>query len=330
MEKKLTFSLLEKAKQLPETPGVYLMKNKDDQVIYVGKAKALNKRVTSYFRLSKNHSKKVVHLVKEIADFSVIHVPSEFSALLLECQLIHEIRPCYNQLMNHYEGYGYFLLENQQLKIVDEFLDQKECFGPFYKKEKMKTFLDVANSLYRFTGPLQYANGIIYPYTKDMSPKEKEQEYQERLVEFTEALRGKNSKILDRLMDKVSFFAEKNDFSQANIWWEKQKIAAYFLRRNHQLLQANQNNLFLGRLLLPSGEKQFILYGKGEVLGEVCYKNNVSNDQALKHLLKKVPKKKWTALKAKPGLTKSDGDLFPIFFNYLNRNGEITRYDFPK
>lgn len=100
--------LKEKVKNLPETPGIYRMKNTNGEIIYIGKAKNLKQRVSSYFINNKQHSRKVQELVKGIADFDYQLVDTEFDALLLECQRIHQMRPRYNRMMNYYEGYGYF------------------------------------------------------------------------------------------------------------------------------------------------------------------------------------------------------------------------------
>ena len=86
-------------KNLPDKPGVYLMKNSLGEVIYVGKAKILKNRVKSYFQNSKNHSEKVRVMVKNIAEFEYIVTDSEMEALILECNLIKKYSPKYNILL---------------------------------------------------------------------------------------------------------------------------------------------------------------------------------------------------------------------------------------
>ena len=89
--------LLQKANKLPMLPGVYIMKDAEDNVIYVGKAKKLKNRVTSYFRGS--HLPKVEAMVEKVNDFSVIVVESEFESLVLENSLIKQYKPHYNILL---------------------------------------------------------------------------------------------------------------------------------------------------------------------------------------------------------------------------------------
>lgn len=83
-------------KNLPEKPGVYIMKNSLGEIIYVGKAKILKNRVRSYFQNSKNHSEKVKVMVKNISEFEYIVTDSEMEALILECNLIKKHSPRYN------------------------------------------------------------------------------------------------------------------------------------------------------------------------------------------------------------------------------------------
>jgi excinuclease ABC subunit C len=97
--------LKEKVKQLPECPGVYLMKDFSGSIIYVGKSKNLKSRVGQYFQSSKNHPPKVVKMVQGIRDFDYITTDTELEALLLECRLIKEIQPMYNSQMKNPKKY---------------------------------------------------------------------------------------------------------------------------------------------------------------------------------------------------------------------------------
>ena len=91
-------SLDEKLKTLPDNPGVYIMRDSDDNIIYIGKAVSLKNRVRQYFQSSRNHSQKVRTMVDTIAYFEYILTDSELEALILECNLIKKHRPKYNVL----------------------------------------------------------------------------------------------------------------------------------------------------------------------------------------------------------------------------------------
>ena len=96
--------LLEKAKGLPFSPGVYIMKNRQGQIIYIGKAKALQRRVSQYFMHVESHEPKVVKMIENVDHFDYNLTSSEFEALVLECSLIKQNRPKHNILMKDDKG----------------------------------------------------------------------------------------------------------------------------------------------------------------------------------------------------------------------------------
>jgi len=133
----MTFDeLKDKALSLPYAPGVYIMRNKDDKVIYVGKAKKLKNRVSQYFQDTASHSPKTKVMVSHIHHFDVIVAASEFEALVLECSLIKRYSPKYNILLKDGKGYPYLRLNMKEIypkielvsKIAD---DGAEYFGPY-------------------------------------------------------------------------------------------------------------------------------------------------------------------------------------------------------
>ncbi|MGM9590006.1 MAG: excinuclease ABC subunit UvrC [Faecousia sp.] len=133
----MTFpELKEKALTLPYAPGVYIMRDKTDKVIYVGKAKKLKNRVSQYFQDTASHSPKTRIMVSHIHHFDVIVAASEFEALVLECSLIKRYLPKYNILLKDDKGYPYLRLDMRDIypkitlvsKISD---DGAEYFGPY-------------------------------------------------------------------------------------------------------------------------------------------------------------------------------------------------------
>ena len=102
--------LRQKAHELPLVPGVYLMRDKNGQVIYVGKAKVLKNRVSQYFANLASHTAKTRRLVENIDDFETIYAKTEFDALLLENTLIKRYKPKYNILLKDDKGYPYVRL----------------------------------------------------------------------------------------------------------------------------------------------------------------------------------------------------------------------------
>ena len=145
----MTFDQLkEKALSLPYEPGVYIMRDKENTVIYVGKAKKLKNRVSQYFQDTATHTPKTRLMVSHIDHFDVIVAASEFEALVLECSLIKRHMPKYNILLKDDKGYPYIRLGKKELypKItlvskIDK--DGAEYFGPFGSRGTTQNVIDI-------------------------------------------------------------------------------------------------------------------------------------------------------------------------------------------
>lgn len=149
------FDLEEELKKLPASPGVYLMHNDRDEIIYVGKAISLKNRVRQYFQSSRNKTAKIEQMVSHIAWFEYILTDSELEALVLECNLIKEHRPRYNTMLKDDKTYPYI-----KATVGEEFprllfsRDMKKdgksrYFGPYTSAGAVKDTLDLIHKLYR-------------------------------------------------------------------------------------------------------------------------------------------------------------------------------------
>ena len=128
----------EKLKTLSKEPGVYLMKDKTGTVIYVGKARALNRRVRQYFGAAAQKQSKTAAMVSKVADFDYIITESEKAALILECNLIKEYQPYYNILLRDDKHYPYVRIDLNQgyprVEIVRRVVkDGAKYFGPYFR-----------------------------------------------------------------------------------------------------------------------------------------------------------------------------------------------------
>ena len=129
------FDIKEELKKLPKDPGVYLMKDKDDNIIYVGKAVNLKNRVSSYFRKT-NKTDRILKMVSQIDHFEYIVVSNEAEALILECNLIKKNRPKYNVLLKDDKTYPYIKIDVKSdypnVIITRRLLnDGAKYFGPY-------------------------------------------------------------------------------------------------------------------------------------------------------------------------------------------------------
>ena len=127
-------ALREKTAKLTTSPGVYLMKNQKSEIIYVGKAKNLKNRVTSYFRESADHTPKVASMVEHVYDYDFIVTDSEYEALVLECSLIKQHQPKYNILLKDDKGYTYLCFSDEpypRLTVEKNKKKSGDYLGPY-------------------------------------------------------------------------------------------------------------------------------------------------------------------------------------------------------
>ncbi len=148
------FCLEEELKKLPDSPGVYIMHDKDDVIIYIGKAVSLTRRVHQYFQPSHDEGIKKAQMVENIHHFEYIVTDSELEALVLECNLIKEHRPKYNTMLRDDKTYPYIkvtlgeayprVLFTRQMKK-----DRSRYFGPFTSASSVKDTIDLVQKLYK-------------------------------------------------------------------------------------------------------------------------------------------------------------------------------------
>ncbi len=148
------FHIQEELKKLPAKPGVYLMHNDRDEIIYVGKARILKNRVRQYFQSSYNKSIKIQHMVSHVAYFEYIITDSELEALVLECNLIKEHRPHYNTMLKDDKTYPYIRITVQEEYPRILFCrrvkrDSSKYFGPYTSAGAVKDIIEFLQKLYK-------------------------------------------------------------------------------------------------------------------------------------------------------------------------------------
>lgn len=221
-----------KLKTLPEKPGVYQYFDKDGTIIYVGKAKNLKKRVTSYF--SKNHEQaKTYLLVKRIVDILYIVVDTETDALLLENNLIKKYQPKYNIQLKDDKTYPWICIKNEAFPRVFStrllVKDGSKYYGPYASGRVMHTLLDLFRELFPLrTCSLDLAANKIeqgnykvcleYHIGKCLGPCEKKQSIQDYnlyIAEIEGVLKGNIASVIQDLKKRMFAFAENFEFEAA-------------------------------------------------------------------------------------------------------------------
>ena len=228
----------EQLKKLPGEPGVYLMKDENDKIIYVGKAISLKNRVRQYFQSSKNHSSKVKSMVKNIKSFEYIITDSELEALILECNLIKKYRPKYNVLLRDDKTYPYIKVTVNEdyprvLKVRKVLRDKAKYFGPYTNVEAVNDTLEVIRNIY----PIRTCNvdidraiknnmrpclnlhikRCVGPCTGNVS----KEEYNKMIEEIILFLSGKEEKLIEILKEKMNKCSMEFNFEEAAIYRDK-------------------------------------------------------------------------------------------------------------
>ncbi len=142
----------QKLAKLPKKPGVYLMKDKNATVIYVGKAKLLKNRVSSYFRAFERHTPKTKTLIVNIADFEYIITSTEVEALILEANLIKKYKPRFNVMLKDDKSYPYIKVTKERfprvLKVRAVKKDGALYFGPYSSNHAVNETLEIIQKIF--------------------------------------------------------------------------------------------------------------------------------------------------------------------------------------
>ena len=222
--------LRKKAMKLPESPGVYIMKNQNNDVIYVGKSKILKNRVSQYFGSSSNHNDKVKKMVSNVDNFEYILTDSEFEALVLECSLIKQYMPKYNILLKDDKGYCYIKITNEAFPRIKEVKqienDDSTYLGPYTSSWVVSQTIDQAISIFKLpTCNRKFPRDIgkkrpclNYYIKKCMAPcmgKVKQSEYNEYVKEAVAFLKGENVFSIKELTEEMNELSENLEFEKA-------------------------------------------------------------------------------------------------------------------
>ena len=225
------FNIEEELKKLPDQPGVYIMHDDKDAIIYIGKAVSLTKRVHQYFQASHNEGIKKAQMVKQIARFEYIITDSELEALVLECNLIKEHRPKYNTMLRDDKTYPYIkvtvgedfprvLFSRQQKR------DKSRYFGPYTSAGAVKETIELVNKLYH----LRTCNRVLprdigkerpclnYHIKQCAGPCQgyiSKEEYRKNVDKVIDFLNGNYAPIMNELETKMLEASEQMEFEKA-------------------------------------------------------------------------------------------------------------------
>ena len=225
------FNIEEELKKLPASPGVYIMHDRHDEIIYVGKAISLKNRVRQYFQESRSKTAKIEKMVSRIARFEYIITDSELEALVLECNLIKEHRPRYNTMLKDDKTYPYIKVTMDEAfprVLFSRTMKKDKCryFGPYTSAGAVKDTIDLIHKLWKprtCTRRLPQDIGkerpcLNYHIKQCQAPCQgyiSQEEYGKAVAQTLDFLNGKYEPVLSMLEEKMMQASDEMDFETA-------------------------------------------------------------------------------------------------------------------
>lgn len=315
-------ALKKKALTLPLLPGVYLMKDQEGSIIYVGKSKHLRKRVSSYFGNRGDRPRKVERMIRHIVDFDYQVTDTELDALLLECDLIKEIRPLYNKLLKNDSRYRYIHLNECGLfPFWESTYDRKEegvYFGPYDMKYEIDRGIEAINSYYGLAQCKAKPNKeccigfltkqCLAPCHYGIQPQ-----YKVHIEEAIKFFKDQDESILEDYEKKMQQASEALQFEKAQADKEVLSILRRITYREKAIEWSLSGKKSIAILPCPAGGyKVYLLVG--------------ASIRDTKLLKKKRILSKWRAFlkeeRLEPTLRRAEVDRAYILYNYLHRNND--------
>ena len=236
----------EQLKNLPTLPGVYKFKNKDEKIIYIGKAKNLKNRIRSYFQNSKAQSSKTISMMKNADSFEWIIVESEVEALLTEANLIKKHRPKYNILMKDDKTYPYIQITKEpypQVILTRKVKkDGSKYFGPYTDSRRLRTILKVIHKVFPIRSCSYFIDGKIieqkkisicldYHIKRCQGPCEglvSEKEYNEMIMHVISFMKGSTKEIEHYVEQKMNYASKKQLYEEAALFRDQLRTVQNF------------------------------------------------------------------------------------------------------
>jgi excinuclease ABC subunit C len=287
-------NLKEKVKNLPKTPGVYLMKDSSGSIIYVGKSKSLKNRVSSYFQSTKSHSPKVIKLMQNMKDFDYVLLDTEFEAFMLECKLIKDLKPSYNRIMKSPLSYTYMRIKiNENYPSIDFTNERVEddghlYFGPYTNKNTVERAIQgikescklLCSSPSRSNSTcLNYSLGLCMGMCLGDSAKA---QYLEAIERIKGLFAGSDKTVLEEMEKTMQTAAEKFDFETAAKYRDYITAINSLLNKEKVIEFAMENKIIAMFEYLGENIIKFFLINGNKVLLSNSYNINFLEISELK------------------------------------------------
>ena len=288
------FNIEEELKKLPDSPGVYQMKNAFGEIIYVGKAKNLKKRVRQYFQ-SKNHIPKIQAMIKNIYEFEYIITDNEVEALILEANYIKKYRPKYNTLLRDDKQYPYIKISVQEkypriYKVREVKKDGAKYFGPYPSAYAVNEIIDIIGNLYKLRkcslkldGTKKCQRPCVYYHinrcTAPCSGNVDIKEYSQEVNKATALLTGSEG-IIKSLTEKMIEASENMEYEEAAKYRDQIKALEVISEKQKVVSQAGIDQDVIGSAIgIDEACIQIFFIRNGKIIGSEHYLlTNIENE----------------------------------------------------
>lgn len=247
------FKIEDELKKLPGQPGVYIMRDKNDKIIYVGKAVSLKNRVRQYFRKT-NKTKRIENMVSLIDHFEYIVTDNEAEALILECNLIKKNRPKFNVLLKDDKTYPYIKI-NLKEEYPTVFITRKiqndgaKYFGPYANSGSAKEMVDFIKNKFKIRQCKNFKSNkrvcLNYHINRCLGPcqnKVSKEEYRKQIDQIVMLLEGKIDQIVYEIEQEIKQAAMKQEYEKAAFLRDK-KIAIENISQKQKVSNINENQI---------------------------------------------------------------------------------------
>lgn len=326
-------NLKEEVKNLPTTPGVYLYKDSQDNIIYVGKAKNLKRRVGSYFQSSKTLSPKVQKLLKHLKAFDYKVTDTEFEAFMLEYKLIKKYKPIYNKKMKNTQAYTYIVIQlGKKMPTIKntrnpEFNESELIYGPYTSKNIVENALQAIKEYYQImcSNPsgkgslcLNYSLGYCFGMCLGGLAIEK---YNNNIINNIIALlNGSNTRLLEELEKKMNYESKECNF-EAAAKYRDYLNAINFLIKKGRIIEFAEEKQYLAVIeyLCDRSFKLFLIRNNKVVFREI-YRFDKINIERLCTEIKgnMISQLKFEEESSPNKVNKEELDEYQIIYSYIN------------
>lgn len=335
--------LKEKVRALPSVPGVYLMKDSLDNIIYVGKSKNLKNRVGSYFQNIKFRTPKVEKLIKNLKDFDYIITDTEFEAFMLECTLIRDLKPRYNRLMKNPLSYTYIKIElgekypSIEVSNTNSEHENTLYFGPYTNKNAVEKAIQCIKDFYEIncnynykngTSCLNYSLGLCIGMCLEVESTTKQ--YENIICKVIASLNDTDNTLLKEIEEKMLIASEKFDFETATKYRDYIASVTYLTNNRKTIKFAEKNKNIVMIEALNEHLIKLFLIKKNDILFSQTYNTKDINVKQLNEVIKINIIHYFKAITSSPiEVNKDEIDKTQIIHSYL-QNGSCNYIVIPE